>query len=154
MTKSPSNEGARPTIELTAAEEDMILTIREWGGDDDCRLMLERRDGAWDIALSMSWHECRATRRTGTGATFDRAWDNMEPTWAWSHSDPYPDRFLRIGMTSEVVNEAKRWLKTMTAILRDNAIPADIRQELEEIDRAERSALDQLAATLKNKPNG
>jgi hypothetical protein len=153
MTESASNEGARPTIELSEAEEDMILMIREWGGDDDCRLLLKRRDGAWRIALSMSPHDVDHKAR-GTGATFDQAWDNMDPTWAWSHSDPYPERFLRIGARPEVVNEVKRWLEAMMAIVRDNAIPADVRKELAEIDQAERSALDQLAATVKNRSQG
>ena len=81
MTERPSNEGARPTIELSEAEVDMILTIREWGGNDDYQLLIEHRDAAWDIALSMSSQEFRATRRAGTGATFDQAWNNMDPTW-------------------------------------------------------------------------
>ena len=42
MTESPSNEGARPTIELSEAEVDMILTIREWGGSVAVRAAVQR----------------------------------------------------------------------------------------------------------------
>jgi hypothetical protein len=66
-------EEARPTIELSEAEQDMILTLRGWTGADAYQLLIEYRDGAWDITLSLAPRD----KVRGTGATFDQAWDNM-----------------------------------------------------------------------------
>ena len=80
MTESPSNEGARPALEVSKAEEDMIMSIREWAGHDDYYLLIQHRGNAWDITLSLAPHD-PDHRARGTGATFDQAWDDMDPTW-------------------------------------------------------------------------
>jgi len=51
----------------------------KWDGEDAYQVIIERRDGAWDISMK----ELGTTRGArGTGATFDAAWDNMDPLWA------------------------------------------------------------------------
>jgi hypothetical protein len=65
--------------ELSGQELQMLQMIREWSGKDYYRLVLEHRDGAWEIELSIP--EQKKTAR-GVGDTFDKAWDNMDPTWA------------------------------------------------------------------------
>jgi hypothetical protein len=72
VERAHSVEGARPTIQLSEAEEDMVLTLRGWADADNGQLLIEHRDGAWDITLSLAPDKVR-----GTGATFDQAWDNM-----------------------------------------------------------------------------
>lgn len=69
-----------PPPELSEAEGQMILSIREQTGSDDYRLNVERRDGAWDITMSIAPHDKDRTSR-GTGRTFDEAWGNMAPLW-------------------------------------------------------------------------
>jgi hypothetical protein len=59
----------------------MIGMFREWKEKDDCRMLIEHRDGAWDITMSVAPHDVNHTAR-GTGATFGEAWNNMNPTWA------------------------------------------------------------------------
>jgi hypothetical protein len=64
------------THEKPSAQEMQLLeTLREWGGDDDCRLLIERRDGAWEISLAVVMADKKSSGR-GVGATFDQAWDN------------------------------------------------------------------------------
>jgi hypothetical protein len=65
----------------TEAECQMLNILREWSGNDNNRLTIEYRDGAWEIAMSMTPHGKNHTAR-GVGATFDQAWDSINPTWA------------------------------------------------------------------------
>ena len=65
--------------ELSGQELQMLQMIREWSGKDYYRLVLERRDGAWEIELSIPLEKKIAR---GVGNTFDEAWDNTMPTWA------------------------------------------------------------------------
>lgn len=43
--------------------------------------LVKRQDGAWDITMSIAPHDVSQTTR-GTGATFNEAWDNIDPAWA------------------------------------------------------------------------
>jgi hypothetical protein len=38
------------TLELSEEETQLIEILREWDGDDAYQLIIERRDGAWDLA--------------------------------------------------------------------------------------------------------
>jgi hypothetical protein len=40
----------------TEAECQMLNILREWSGNDNNRLTIEYRDGAWEIAMSMTPH--------------------------------------------------------------------------------------------------
>ena len=59
---------------LTDEEWEMIEIIRENRQEDGFRLMIERRDGAWEL-------EIRSKRvpypERGTGADFNEAWSNV-----------------------------------------------------------------------------
>ena len=66
---------------LTEQERLMLEMLREWSGKDDCCMLIEHRDGAWDITSSIAPHDVNHTAR-GTGASFVEAWNNMNPTWA------------------------------------------------------------------------
>lgn len=68
-------------MDVTLQEQQMIQILREWSGKDDYSLQIEYRDGAWDITLSSVLNKKNKTAR-GTGASFDVAWDQIEPTWA------------------------------------------------------------------------
>ena len=65
------------TLELSEEETQLIEILREWDGDDAYQLIIE--DGAWDLSMK-ELGTSRGAR--GTGATFDAAWDNMDPLWA------------------------------------------------------------------------
>src|SRR6516164_4149441 len=75
----PAKEAAMRTLELSEEETQLIEILREWDGDDAYQLIIERRDGAWDLSMK-ELGTSRGAR--GTGATFDAAWDNMDPLWA------------------------------------------------------------------------
>jgi len=64
-------------LKLSEEETQLIEILREWDGDDAYQLIIERRDGAWDLSMKELGRGAR-----GTGATFDAAWDNMDPLWA------------------------------------------------------------------------
>jgi hypothetical protein len=66
------------TIELSKQEEQMIESLREWqDSSEEFSLLIEYRDGAWDITLSMTRTPGEPPKTTrGTGATFAAAWDN------------------------------------------------------------------------------
>ena len=68
-------------MDISSQEDQMIGVIRENNDTDEFHLLVERRDGAWDITLSTAPHDQRHKTR-GTGATFNDAWDNMAPLWA------------------------------------------------------------------------
>ena len=42
-------------IEPTKQELLMLGMLREWSGKDNCRMVVEFRQGAWDIAMSYAW---------------------------------------------------------------------------------------------------
>jgi hypothetical protein len=73
-------------IEPTDQEEQLLWALREWRGEIDYRVVIEFRDGAWEIALSarLPGKPPRSARPAarGVGKTFDEAWDNVAPTWA------------------------------------------------------------------------
>jgi hypothetical protein len=76
----------RIAVEITPQENQMIDILRGSTDTTEFRLVIERRDGAWDIDMSArgmvglpSSKECGAR---GVGATFDAAWDNMNPLWS------------------------------------------------------------------------
>jgi len=54
----------------------LIEMLREWGGKENYRGVIEVRDGAWDAAISRDPHGQNATVR-GTGNSFNEAWDDM-----------------------------------------------------------------------------
>ena len=59
----------------------MIKMLRQCSGNGDFRMVIEFRDGAWEINTSVPPHDKDHSAR-GVGQTFDDAWDNMNPTWA------------------------------------------------------------------------
>ena len=65
-------------IEPTEQEKQMISILREWGGTEHYRMVIECNDGAWEIVIAAPSHESLVSR--GVGATFDDAWDAMAPT--------------------------------------------------------------------------
>jgi hypothetical protein len=76
-------------MEFTEQETQLIATLREaqvGAASEDFSLLIERRQGAWDIALSSVIVEKSLKAKThkarGTGATFSQAWDEMGPLWA------------------------------------------------------------------------
>jgi hypothetical protein len=73
-------------MDITDQERQVIEILREQqsGPDNNFRLTIEHVDGAWEIAMSITFHEApdRAKRVRGVGASFDQAWDNMDPLWA------------------------------------------------------------------------
>jgi hypothetical protein len=66
--------------DLSLQESLLLGMMRDWSGKDDCRMTIEHRDGAWEITMSTAPHGKDHAAR-GVGATFDQAWDNMNPTW-------------------------------------------------------------------------
>jgi len=71
---------AKP-LRPSEAEAQMLATLRKQDGSGDYRLLIERRDGVWDITMSIAPHDDRHKAR-GTGTTFDEAWGAMAPLWA------------------------------------------------------------------------
>jgi hypothetical protein len=59
---------------LTDEEWEMIEIIRENRQEDGFRLMIERRDGAWEIELKSKRVPYPGR---GTGADFNKAWSNV-----------------------------------------------------------------------------
>ena len=72
-------------MEITTQEQQLIEIIREQRGGE-FSLLIERRGGAWDITLSSSMRDrkgrVKVGKAIGTGSSFDKAWDNMDPSWA------------------------------------------------------------------------
>jgi hypothetical protein len=68
-------------MELTVQERQMIEVLREWTGASEYGLHIERQDGAWNITLTEFTDDKKMGAR-GSGATFDEAWDRMDPLWA------------------------------------------------------------------------
>ena len=66
--------------DLSEQEQQMIEIIRQWKTGKNRQLKIEIVDGAWGIILKEIGTKSWAAR--GTGATFDAAWDNINPTWA------------------------------------------------------------------------
>jgi hypothetical protein len=64
-------------LERLAQLRDLLDT---WKGAEDCRILIEFQEGAWDITESTFPHDEYHTSK-GTGATFDNAWDNMRHLW-------------------------------------------------------------------------
>jgi hypothetical protein len=61
---------------LTDEEWEMIETIRENKEDDGFRLLIERKDGIWEIGLIRS---AKVSYR-GAGVDFNEAWRNITET--------------------------------------------------------------------------
>ena len=66
--------------EPSLQERLMIGMLRQCSGKDNFRMVIEFRDGAWEIKISVSPHDREHSAR-GVGQTFDDAWNNMNPTW-------------------------------------------------------------------------
>lgn len=68
---------------MTEQEQQLLTVLRENADAAEFRLVIERRDGAWDIALSgRETVGAKEGSARGVGATFDAAWDDMSPLWA------------------------------------------------------------------------
>jgi hypothetical protein len=70
--------------EMTEQEEQMLEILREQQtSSEEFSLLIEHRDGAWDITLSVTLSPGKPPTRTrGTGASFDAAWDsNSRVDW-------------------------------------------------------------------------
>jgi hypothetical protein len=66
----------------------------------------------------------------------------------WSHQDPYIDRFLRIGMGPQLAAEIGRRLAHLGDIVANKRLPPNIQAEIDKINAAGDSALDQLKAVV------
>jgi hypothetical protein len=66
-------------MNLTDEERQLIEILRRDFAKRGNQLVIEWREGAWDITLKELGTK-RGAR--GTGATFEAAWRNMEPLWA------------------------------------------------------------------------
>ena len=71
----------------TEQERRMLQVLREWGGADQHKKIIELQDGAWEITQtgileSRIDHRKYQSSAQGVGETFNEAWDNMSPTWA------------------------------------------------------------------------
>jgi hypothetical protein len=68
----------------TLQEQQMLDCIREQNGDDTFKLLIERREGRWEITMVYKSAGYGDNRREGsaTGASFDEAWDRLKPNWA------------------------------------------------------------------------
>jgi hypothetical protein len=73
--------GGSAMIELSKQEQQLVEILREWTGNDEYRLDIERTGGAWEIKLSMLYKKKKKWAR-GVGTTFNEAWDSMVPSWA------------------------------------------------------------------------
>ena len=67
--------------ELTREESLLLSMIGEWSGNNDVRLVLTFRYGAFEILSSVAPHD-RAHSLRGIGCTFAEAWKNMHPICA------------------------------------------------------------------------
>jgi hypothetical protein len=65
-------------IEPTEQEKQMLSILRELGGGDHYRIVIEFDEGAWQIEIAAPSDERQGTAR-GVGATFDEAWAGMAP---------------------------------------------------------------------------
>jgi hypothetical protein len=76
----------RIAVEITSQEHQMIDILRENSDTTEFRLVIERRDGAWDIVISarglVGLRSSKEVSARGVGETFDAAWDGMNPLWA------------------------------------------------------------------------
>jgi len=66
----------------------------------------------------------------------------------WSHHDPYTDRFLRIGMNPQMAAKIGRRLAHLGDIVANKQIPPNIQAEIDQINAAGDSALDQLKTVI------
>jgi hypothetical protein len=73
-------------FEISDQERQFIEMLREWSGEDDHCIEIRHALGAWEIKLSMPWPQKGTPEKEkwsrGAGATFDEAWDNVNPSWA------------------------------------------------------------------------
>jgi hypothetical protein len=93
----------------------MLECFRQWTGKGDCRLAVEYRAGVWEISMSTAAAHGRDAPFRGFGATFDEAWDNMNPRWADQiPKSPSVGRTLRqeLGAVSKVV-QFEEWQKSL-----------------------------------------
>ena len=67
-------------------ELQMIQILRAFNTGEDFSMLIERRLGTWDITLSSvlvgKSLKAKTHKARGTGATFDQAWDELNPQWA------------------------------------------------------------------------
>jgi hypothetical protein len=65
-------------LDITAQEQQFLEFLREWDTmPEDYQVVIEHVQGVWD-ATTKELGTKRVAR--GTGASFDEAWNNMEPT--------------------------------------------------------------------------
>jgi len=80
-TRRAEGVGGSAMIELSKQEQQLVEILREWTGNDEYRLDIERTGGAWEIKLSMLYKKKKKWAR-GVGTTFNEAWDSMAPSLA------------------------------------------------------------------------
>jgi hypothetical protein len=66
----------------------------------------------------------------------------------WSHHDPYTDRFLRIGMNPQMAAEIGGRLAHLGDIVANEQVPPNIQAEIDRINAAGDSALEQLKTVI------
>jgi hypothetical protein len=73
-------EERKQKITLACDQERLLIEmLRQWAGDDQNQLEINREHAAWGDMLS----EPAAQRvARGVGRTFAEAWDGMAPSWA------------------------------------------------------------------------
>jgi hypothetical protein len=67
-------------IDMTDQERQMLEMLREWNDlGENHRLVIERRDGAWELELTGPHPKRDTAKARGVGRTLSQAWDEMAP---------------------------------------------------------------------------
>jgi hypothetical protein len=61
-------------MDISEPERQLLQIIRESAKRDHFRVHIERRDGAWEVNLTVARHQAR-----GIGDSFADSWDSMAP---------------------------------------------------------------------------
>jgi hypothetical protein len=65
--------------EPSEQEKQMLEVLQEWQDHPNARLMIELRDGTWEIGMTVTI-DGQARSARGVGRSFNEAWHNMNPT--------------------------------------------------------------------------
>jgi hypothetical protein len=82
MGKAPDNRWRQKVDEMKVTEQErqMLEVLREWNDlGENYRLVIEHRDGAWELELTGSHPKRDAAKARGFGRTLSQAWDEMAP---------------------------------------------------------------------------
>jgi hypothetical protein len=66
---------------LSEQEQQMLHVLHEWPEHPHAQLVIELRDGGWEIAMTVTIKGEQHLAH-GVGPSFNEAWHNMNPTEA------------------------------------------------------------------------